>query len=336
MEKISKREFLKAAAAGCAAAILSAGGNRKAEGAEAVILKDDSLSRVKGFNYQPSYASHGLDIWVELNEQRIDYELKKARELFPAMTAVRIWLSLDAYWKNPVGMPKNVARFLEIASSAGLKVLPCMTSGWHGLPDFGGVCPEMIVTQRVETYFSYYDDVILPLKENETIIGWDLCNEPFNSGSHGPFMKWLAAIRDHLKEKCPELKLTVAAANSLDQVKMLEPLCDFITDHPYFADPGKLNALTAFANAVEKPLLATEVCWGSMNDEERAAVIKNDLALLNERKVGFMIHALWHSRVADLHRPEYGPVAPGPGYMGCIEPDGTIRAGHEVINEYLP
>lgn len=337
MEKITKREFIKSLAAGGMAAVFSGSVSRKTKAAEsAVVLEDDSLSWVKGFNYQPSYASHGLDIWVELNDKRIDYELKTAKERFPAMTAIRIWLSLDAYWRNPAGMPKNVARVLDIAASAGLKVLPCMTSAWHGLPDFGGVCPESLRTHPAESFFPYFDDVILPLKDNETVIGWDLCNEPFNNGGKDVFMRWLTAVRDHLKEKCPRLRLTVAAANSVEQVKTLEPLCDFITDHPYFARTDRLDALTRFANEVGKPLLATEVCWGSLSDEKRAAVIRNDLALLNERKIGFMIHALWHSNVADLHRPECGPVAPGIGYMGCIELDGSVRPGHEVINEFLP
>ncbi|MDO5553569.1 MAG: hypothetical protein Q4G68_07385 [Planctomycetia bacterium] len=337
MTKLTKREFLQVMAGGCATLALGAlWSNQQVRAAEDVIvLNDDSLSWVKGFNYQPSYATHGLDVWVDLNTNRIDYELKKAKELFPAMTAIRVWLSLDAYWQRREQMPKNVAKFLEIAASAGLKVLPCMTSAWHGTPDFGGVCPETFNLHPDESFFPYYDDVILSQKDNETVIGWDLCNEPFNNGGGDVFMRWLTAVRNHLKEKCPDLKLTIASANSLDQAKVLEPLCDFITDHPYFASPEKMNALTAFANEVKKPLLATEVCWGAHDDASRSAMVENDLTLFNARKVGFMIHALWHSNVADLHRPEYGPVAPGIGYMGCIELDGTIRPGHEVINKYL-
>ena len=303
-----------------------------------VVLEDCSLSWVKGFNYQPSYASHGLDIWVDLNEERIDYELKRGKELFPEMTAIRIWLSADAYWKVPDVMPKNVRKVLDIASAIGLKALPCMTSGWHGIPDFGGVTRQMVTYEPLSLFFPYFDNVILPLKDHEAVIGWDLCNEP---GGDRDFLRWLTTIHDHLKQQCPELKTTIGIANSPDLLPIMNPLCDFLSDHPYFATPdrlkmanARLNRSVRYANAVKKPLLATEICIGRMDDMAHAQVFQDDLPHFNARKIGFLIHALWHSRVADLHRPEYGPVC-APGYMACIEPDGTLRKGHEVINQYL-
>jgi len=53
-----------------------------------------------------------------------------------------------------------------------------------------------------------------------------------------------------------------------------------------------------------------------------------------ERKTGFMIHVLHHSLVADCHRAEFGPVSEV-GFMGCIEADGTLRAGYESIRKYF-
>ena len=40
-----------------------------------------------------------------------------------------------------------------------------------------------------------------------------------------------------------------------------------------------------------------------------------------------------HSLVGDGHRPEFGVVSEA-GFMGCIEADGTLRAGHEAINHF--
>lgn len=42
---------------------------------------------------------------------------------------------------------------------------------------------------------------------------------------------------------------------------------------------------------------------------------------------------LHHSLIADAHRPESGPVG-NPGNLAFIEADGTLRAGHEVFNEF--
>jgi hypothetical protein len=82
-------------------------------------------------------------------------------------------------------------------------------------------------------------------------------------------------------------------------------------------------------------VIASEIGWGAGADD--AARVKNlhvELSTCLEHKIGFLIHALCHSPVSDLHRPEYGPML-GPGYMACIEKDGSLRAGHEIIRDYL-
>jgi hypothetical protein len=64
-------------------------------------------------------------------------------------------------------------------------------------------------------------------------------------------------------------------------------------------------------------------------------VMRYTLGELVERGIGFTVHALHHSLVADLHRDEYGPV----GYPEClhfIEADGRLRSGHDAFNEFAP
>ena len=45
------------------------------------------------------------------------------------------------------------------------------------------------------------------------------------------------------------------------------------------------------------------------------------LAQLTQRGIGFTVHALHHSLVADLHRDEWGPVG-WPEWLHFIEADG--------------
>jgi hypothetical protein len=59
------------------------------------------------------------------------------------------------------------------------------------------------------------------------------------------------------------------------------------------------------------------------------------LGELVERGIGFTVHALHHSLVADLHRDEYGPVG-HPECLHFIEADGRLRAGHDAFNEFAP
>jgi hypothetical protein len=95
-----------------------------------------------------------------------------------------------------------------------------------------------------------------------------------------------------------------------------------------------LDACVELREKTGKPLISSEACWGSTDDAERAAIIDFHLKELNEREIGWLIHALSHSRIADLHREDAGPVI-NPGVMHCVEPDGSIRPHHEIINSYL-
>ena len=82
-----------------------------------------------------------------------------------------------------------------------------------------------------------------------------------------------------------------------------------------------------------KPALATECCWRSNDDSLRTDAVRAELGLLKRHGIGFLPHALHYSAVADLHRPHSWQTWDSM-YMGFIEPDGSIRPGHEVYNEF--
>jgi len=77
--------------------------------------------------------------------------------------------------------------------------------------------------------------------------------------------------------------------------------------------------------------LATECCWGSLDDKERVQHIVNDCSLLSHANIGFMPHALHESPVGDLHHEKYG-ILSSASSMHFIEMDGALRPGHEVFN----
>ena len=91
----------------------------------------------------------------------------------------------------------------------------------------------------------------------------------------------------------------------------------------------------AIARQAGKELVANETVWGARDDAQHVDVMRYTLGELVERGIGFTVHALHHSLVADLHRDEYGPV----GYPEClhfIEADGRLRPGHDAFNEFAP
>jgi hypothetical protein len=95
-----------------------------------------------------------------------------------------------------------------------------------------------------------------------------------------------------------------------------------------------LTLLTALLLApLGKPVIATECCWGTNDGAARVKFVRHELGLLEQAGIGFLPHALHHSPVADLHRPVAGRKW-GTMYMGFIEPDGSIRPGHEIYSEF--
>jgi hypothetical protein len=114
--------------------------------------------------------------------------------------------------------------------------------------------------------------------------------------------------------------------------------------HPYWVNNNPKAAIredyensldrdVAFALKAGKPLVATECCWGSLDDKVRVESIKYTLAQLKQRNIGWTVYLLHHSLIADAHRPEFGPLSE-PGNLSFIEADGTLRPGHDVFNEF--
>jgi hypothetical protein len=156
-------------------------------------------------------------------------------------------------------------------------------------------------------------------------------------------MRWLAWCRETCLRIGATQPLTVGNCGQMASVELTEPISDFVSIHPYYAwnRPGvtkreyedRLDAYVAFARAKGKDLLATETVWGAVDDAQHLEVMRYTLGQLSERRIGFVVHALQHSLVADLHYPEYGPVG-HPEVLHFVNPDGSLRPGHEAFNEY--
>jgi len=182
---------------------------------------------------------------------------------------------------------------------------------------------------------------------DKRIFLWDICNEPLNSAHSAEvkniYLKWLKYIYQICKKLGAEAPLCIGTVPDMDTVKFVEPISDVITIHPYWAwnawVKGKknfeefLNSAVAFANQSNKPLLASETGWGSLDDAKRAESLAYELTELKKRGIGWLVHLLHHSLVADAHRPEFGPVTIA-GYMAFIKADGSLRPYHKLFNEY--
>ena len=299
-------------------------------------------NQVYGFNYQPSYGSTAVEIWIDkFDAATVDHELGLGRQYFPNMNTVRLWLSPDAYIKNPEQFTQNFEATLTSCEKYNIKAIPTLFNNWHSVPDFGGISEEMInywfhnygQDGEAENYVfrPYLEAMFKDHATDDRILAWDLCNEPFNSGSTEPYIPWLQHTYNMAKTLGAEQPIGVSVG--VGQLSYVEAFSDVLMIHPYFASSVNWDSVKAFASEHNKALLATETCWGSLDDAARVATVRSDLSTLKSNDVGFVVHALHESYVADLHHPEYGPVSSA-GYMAFINMDGSLRTGHEVFNEF--
>ena len=85
-------------------------------------------SAIRGFNYQPSYGTSGLDTWLNFDAETIDRELERGRRYFPGMNAIRIWLSWEAFVRNPQRFAENFEQELAIADKYDLSACRCSST----------------------------------------------------------------------------------------------------------------------------------------------------------------------------------------------------------------
>jgi len=331
-------------------------------------------SEVRGFNYDGSWGTSALDLWQHHDHGTMAVEIARAKAYFPGWNTVRWWMSEGSYQRNPERFLANFQAGLTLFAEHGIAVVALLFNRWRNPTcDFGGVNLEHIVPglsplpddvfayaegdgprepARIERLHQrYLEDVVGAHKDDPRICCWDLCNEPL----HRPYLddddspilaaelRWLTWLYRTCKRLGATQPLTVGNIPGLRVLELTEPISHILSTHPYFVwnSPGadkaayerSLDESVAFAARHGKELLSSETVWGAVDDAQRVEVLRYTLGELTKRDMGFLAHALQHSLVADLHYPEYGPVDT-PGAMHFVNPDGSLRAGHEAFNEF--
>ena len=355
---ITRREALKSGAAAVVGAAVYAGGGVFAEEpvtqATPLRMPDSLWSKVRGFNYQPSYGSSGLELWQKFDARVIQKELEQGKRFFPQMNALRWWQSWDSFLRDPKRYARDFNTTLELAEKVGCRVLPCLFNRWHdSLLDYGGIyidhfLPKASGIQKPKMFDDFLEAVVGEHRDDPRILAWDLCNEPYSYSTPRESIPdivnaetaWLKILHDTCKKLGAKAPITVGIHSGVP-LEMVDPICDVFSLHPYWVhNRGKkenyekgLDRYVAFALKTGKPLLATECCWGSQDDKVRAESVRYTLTQLKQRNIGWLVYLLHHSLIADAHRSEFGPLG-GPGNLSFIESDGSLRPGHEVYNEF--
>lgn len=156
-------------------------------------------------------------------------------------------------------------------------------------------------------------------------------------------LQWLAWLAGTLRVLGVTQPLTIGNVQTPNHytLQLTNDLVDVISIHPYYQEKiftpetyrDHIALAVDIAKEAGKPLIATECVWGSLDDEVRVNNIRVTMETLKSQGVGVIVHALNHSLVADLHKPEFGPVGEA-GRLEFIEADGSLRAGHGAFNDY--
>jgi len=354
---IPRRDFLRGISAGA----LALAGFRNSGAAEPtptppLRMPDSVWSAIRGFNYQPSYGSSGFELWQKFNARTIATELDRGKKFFPKMNALRWWQSRDSFLRDPKRYARDFETTLALAAKRGLKVMPCLFNRWHDATlDYGDIyvdhfLPRTSGVQKPKMFDAFLEALVGGHKDDPRILAWDLCNEPF-SYSRPPAempdidkaeLDWLKGLYDACKKLGAQAPITVGI-HPWVPLEKINPVCDLLSIHPYFVHNNpkaskedyekSLDRDVAFALKAGKPLLATECCWGALDDKVRVQSVRYTLTQLKARNIGWLVYLLHHSLIADAHRPEFGPLS-GPGNLAFIEANGSLRPGHSVFNEF--
>jgi hypothetical protein len=324
----------------------------------------DGAKHIVGFNYQPTWGATGTEIWLDkFDEKKYRAEMVRGKELFPLMNTVRLWLSWGAWKKEPDVYIANLRCAFQICRELDLLMIPTLFTVWKGRPRFDPLYEDYIKVPFGQ-FEQYIAATISACPGN--VLTWDWCNEPF---PFHVYSEWLTRVASFIRREFPGNRTTIGESgvyNSEKELRTLFDICDLWSIHPYDVfiskrimagretglvdakalnqgniEQKKLEYLAAVGKhlriwqslGLKKPIVASECCWGSMDDEVRSLIVEGTLEGLVKLGVGFLPHALHTSPVADLHPPELGPVLDA-GYMAFIRQDGSLRPGHDIFNKY--
>ena len=323
----------------------------------------EDYAKVRGFNYQPGYGSSSYENWMWFDGGQIARELRWGKAAFPGMNTVRLWLSWDAYIHDPKAFCGHFEEVLSICGSLGIRAIVCLYNRWHNaFCDNGGVYVEKLLpgSQQYDRWFfrRYLEDVCAPHRDDPRVLIWDLCNEPFSYNTafeDCPELveieyAWLKDMSETLRDLgvTQDVGVSIYGAVSRAMMERVEPISTVFMIHPYLQwTPdakvyakrcrdviGHLDWQVAYAASKHKPLLVTECCWGSIDEEVFRDNIIRTLTEYTKRNIGFVAHALCESGVADLHPPKAGPILQDMGQFNFLDRNGNIRPGLEVFNDF--
>lgn len=307
-------------------------------------------SNIRGFNVHGDWGGHGITEWLNFDASRYQKMIAIAKERFPRMNTVRIWLSFDAYMVDRTRYLAAVKKAADILTKAGLQIIPVYYNGWFGMPCFGAFTRENIQEHQLPIYVQCTKDTTAVFK-SANVLMFDVSNEPFNNVQGDPnafelVMRFLELMIQTVREMDAR-PITVGTQGypnpdrrDMCDIDRLAPLVDVFSLHPYnisgLSQPEfekQFVDVLTYLKPFQKPYLITECIWGAPTADGRKTYLESELETYHKHNVGFLCHALFTCPVADLHPLEDIGCTEGL-YMAFLNKEFQIRPHHDLFNQY--
>ena len=261
------------------------------------VIKNTTYSYIRGFNYFPSNVTFLRDV-TEMYEEGIWNRELEFAEKFGANT-LRIWFDIDSHMRDEKKFIEVFKKIVEQVKRHNMKMMPVLYNCWLDLEHpFGALYPQEVYSKNRERHYEYIKNVVGTFANEETIIMWDLCNEPYSFGWNDKCVEqetcfWVDLIKC-FREVNPSQPLTMGTHNVVEHTpRVIYELLDVLSCHPYMGWENDAFAKTLAphvenANRMGKALVCTETFQGSLSDETRSLCIERCKKAFKEVNMGYI------------------------------------------------
>jgi hypothetical protein len=255
-----------------------------------------------GFNYIPATAINTTEMWQAdtFDPKIIDEELALAEQA--GFSCARVFLQYLVWENDPKGLDKRMDQLLSIARKHGIRTLfvlfdDCAFStmtepflgkqpevihgeyanGWTPSPG-----PKRVVDRAAWPKLeAYVREVVGRFRDDPRVLGWDVYNEPSNTGMGDKSLPLLQAVFGWARQANPSQPLTAGVwGGTPETTRVCLEQSDVISFHSYGKAP-ELDGKIAELRGQTRPILCTE--W---LNRPIGSVVETCLPVLARQRVG--------------------------------------------------
>ena len=306
------------------------------------LLKNTNYSDIRGFNYMPSNITFLRDVTDKFDESIWNRELDYAKKL--GANTIRVWFDIDSHMYDPENFLLVFVKIIQLIGKRGMKMMPALYNCWVDVEHpFGALHSQDMYSGNRERHYNYIKSVVSAFAEEDTIVMWDLCNEPYSFQRTADCIEketefWLDLI-SFFHGLNPSQPLTMGTHSVVDQTP--EPIyeaLDVLSCHLYMGWENDTFSDTiaphvAHANKLGKALVCTEDFQGSLSDQTRSLCIERCKQGFKAVGMGYIAFQLMAGRMVSARRDWTDTnCMPGDrGYFPFVLEDGTVREGHSIL-----